>query len=289
MKRLLFLFLERITQPLRGTGLKKVPGILALYRSVFARVRPPSVTVNGCTMFLDPLDTLELATRGDAYERFIRSVFQRTIREGDTVLDLGAHIGIFTLAAARRVGQAGKVVAFEASPVNVPILQKNIAVNGFEKVATVVAGAVSDASGKSTLYLFDRYGSGQHSLYEKSAAAAVEVETYSLDDYVARHPVSKIDVMKIDIEGSEWHAWRGMQGVLAANRRMTIFTEFCPRLLTMAGVAPQDYLDAIEAAGFRIAVLDDEHRKITPSTAAHVGQEFTVAKDNLANLMCTRS
>ena len=261
---------------------------MALYNFIFPKLRPESVTIDGFTMFLDPLDSLGLATKGDEFEHFFREILYKTIKEGDVFLDLGAHIGYYTLLAARLVGSKGKVFAFEASPVNAPVLQKNVHVNGFDANTVVVPKAVSNVTGKGFLYLFDRYGSMGHSMYETDGNSKVDIETVSLDDFFASHPTRKIDIMKIDVEGSEWNALQGMMRTLEASPNITIFTEYYPRLIAASGVQPSAYLYALEGLGFKFRLFDDKKKELVHVTAEEVEREFTVEKDNLANLMCSR-
>lgn len=277
IKEVSFGILETVTKPLRGSGLRRIPAVAWLHTKVFKKLRPETAKVGDYTFSLDPLDSLGLL-KGEGYEPFFHSVFEGAVRPTDIVCDLGANIGYYTLIKAK------KIYAFEASPVNIPILKKNVEQNHVD--AEVVPKAVTDKSGMATFYLFDRYGSGQHGLNDKQGEA-ISVETVSLDEFFPSG--TKIDVIKMDIEGSEFNAWKGMQRLITENHDIKIFTEFCPRLLTLAGADPKDYLYDLERKGFRLRLLDEDRQKILEYSAKELGEMYTVEKDNLANILCSRT
>lgn len=125
------------------------------------------------------------------------------VRRGATVFDVGAHIGYYTLLFSRLAGPGGRVVAFEPSPRNLPVLRWHVARNGCANVR-VEAAAVSAETG-SARFTADT-GSGTGRLAE---SGTVEVRTIRLDDYVdAGGPMP--DVLKIDVEGAELDVLLGL-------------------------------------------------------------------------------
>lgn len=198
---------------------------------------------------------------GDRYEPATTRLVTRLVRPGHVVVDVGAHVGYFTLLAAKLTGPQGRVFAFEAAPENFALLNDNLQLNGYRQV-TVVHGAVGDSDGPRQLYL-SRLDNGFHSLFklnlpEPSAPAPVTVPGVTLDAYFASRGWPKIDVMKMDIEGGELAAFRGMQELLRRSPALTLVIEFCPWILRTLGTDPADFLTQLQAMGFRLSVVQPD-------------------------------
>jgi FkbM family methyltransferase len=187
------------------------------------------------------------------WESATTKLFKKLVKEGDTIIDLGANIGYFTLLAARLVGEKGRVYSFEPEPKNFKYLKKNIELNGYKNVFPQNK-AVSDKNGKIKLYIC-HYDSGHHTINQhkgidsckpdfKDKEEFVEIETVRLDDFLEGRE-QKVDVMKIDIEGAEMLALSGMDKTIKQNKTLKIFVEFFPLLLKEMGVVPEDFLRKI--------------------------------------------
>src|SRR5579859_5276677 len=114
------------------------------FRRIYARYGYPA-HINGELFRLD----YEYGARYDRrdnriYEPTFYGPFVSLIREGMTVYDIGAHIGLFSLGAAARVGRSGKVVAFEPAPETIAMLRRHVVFNCLESVVDVVPAVVSD-------------------------------------------------------------------------------------------------------------------------------------------------
>ncbi|MFQ5574888.1 MAG: FkbM family methyltransferase [Terriglobia bacterium] len=158
-------------------------------------------------MYLDSKDSLRLSLNG-IYEPLETELVQKEVVEGNVVLDLGAHIGYYTLIFARLVGSQGKVFAFEPGPDNFALLEKNVQVNRYRNV-TLVQRAVSEAAGRVRLYL-NEGNTADHRMYDsRDGRKHIEVETVRVDDYFAEYE-GKIDFIKMDIQGAEGAALSGM-------------------------------------------------------------------------------
>ena len=145
--------------------------------------------------------------RDQPYEQFFG------VPQGGIVVDIGAHIGIFTIKAAKAAGEKGLVVAIEPEPSNIALLLNNIAVNEITNVI-VVAKAASSYKGKPKLYL--SHSSGGHSLVN-SLDNYIEVETDSLDNIMSELGLPRVDFVKIDAEGSELEVLKGAEKLLASH------------------------------------------------------------------------
>jgi FkbM family methyltransferase len=146
-----------------------------------------------------------------SYEREQTRFFRDRVRPGMTVLDVGAHVGYYTLLSARLVGTSGRVVAFEPQPRNCAFLRGHVTANGLANVR-VEEAAVADASGFAPFQAGTGTGTGH--LAESGSLA---VRTIRLDEFCRDHEVSPA-VMKIDVEGAELSVLSGAAATIARTR-----------------------------------------------------------------------
>lgn len=216
-------------------------------------------------------------------------VFKRVVKAGDTVLDLGANLGYYTLLAARLVGATGRVVAVEPEPRNYRYLVENIRLNDYAQVEPHQM-AVSDVSGSTILYL-DEHDSGGHSLRESAGSAAgvasTAVRCVALDEFL---PVgTRVDVVKMDVEGYEPRVLTGMERLLKENDRMVLFIEFFPRLIRDAGSSPEDFIREMTGRlGLGLVAVDDDWRAPRSLAIGSVEQLMEFVGDGIVNLVATR-
>ncbi len=126
----------------------------------------------------------------------------------DTVVDIGAQIGIFTTYAARAAAR-GRVISFEPHPDNFRLLDQNRLQNAFDHVA-VLNRAVAATAGRHEFFA-SAFNTGGHSLYPRAAGASrFEVETVRLEDVLDERGIDAVDYLKIDCEGAEVEILHGM-------------------------------------------------------------------------------
>lgn len=222
-----------------------------------------------------------LAFRGPLEPGLLR-LFRSLIQPGMVVVDVGAHIGTYTLEAARLLAGHGKVYSFEPTPRTFAILRDNVQVNGFLESGNVVLcqAAVADRKGLATLGVYPE-NSGHNTLFAGSdCPASVEVPTIALDEALAAE--THVDVVKIDAEGAEPLILRGMGRILTDNPGIRILMEFAPVHLKRAGFDPGAFVEEIQSMGFSIARVHDV-----------TGERLPVAKEELvqahsANLWLAR-
>lgn len=126
---------------------------------------------------------------------------QPAIRPTDTVLDVGAHIGVFALWAARQAPH-GRILAYEASRENFNLLQENIALNQVSNLAAENL-AVFDRPGQYTFYQPDGNGA-LGSLMQDRGARSETVSATTLEEIIETHRLTQIDFFKLDVEGAEY-------------------------------------------------------------------------------------
>ncbi len=161
------------------------------------------------------------------------SLFASQLQPGMTVLDVGAHVGYYTLLAARIVGAEGRVIAVEADVDNAALLRANVARNHGGKVE-IVDAAAWDRTGKVTLRR-NPQNTGDHRVVgEPAGTEGIEVDSIALDDWLGDDPVHAV---KVDAQGSDHIAIKGME---RAVRRWNpiVFAEFYPEGIEELGRDP---------------------------------------------------
>ena len=241
------------------------------------------VVIDKHQLFLDADDSMRLSTRG-YYEPFITKIVKKTVKEGEVVLDIGAHIGYYTLLFARLVGKKGKVYAFEPDPKNFALLKRNVEANGYNNVV-LEQKAVSDKGGKVMLHLGER--SAHHSILKNkySGDRSVEVESVRLDDYIK----SRVDFIKIDVEGAEYFAFKGMQSVLRKNKGLMMITEMVPLFLKNLHIRPESFVGLLRQHGLHLYLINEEKKQLLPFEPEKALKSYNPDRKVNLNLFCSKS
>jgi FkbM family methyltransferase len=193
------------------------------------------------------------------YEPAVTAALTRLATPGDMCADLGAHIGYFTLLMAKLSGPEGRVFSFEASPENARMVRRNVRINRLGDRVTVEEAAVMGQTSQAVPVFAGRAGgSMEWTTDEKFAsrddpghpnrAPALEIRGVALDDYF--EPGSRLDLVKMDIEGAESQAVPGMVRVLR-EARPTIVLEFHREVGWPA-------IPALAEAGYAFSSLEGE-------------------------------
>jgi FkbM family methyltransferase len=236
-------------------------------------------------MRLDANDRAELSING-IYEPLTTELVRAELAAGNVVLDVGANIGYYTLIFARGVGPEGRVFAFEPEPGNFALLQENVAANGYRNV-TLSRLAASDRAGRARLYL-DPVNAGDCRIYDsRDNRPSVEIETVRLDDVFEASP-ERIDLIKMDIQGAEAAALRGMRRLLERHRQVRLVLEFWPYGLQLFGADPEEFLETLCEAGFALWNLNERRGELSRTGVAELLAEYPPAFDSATNLLCAR-
>lgn len=199
------------------------------------------------------------------YEPHVTTFLKQQLREGMTFVDVGANIGYFTLLAATRVGKSGKVVAVECNPRNCELIYMSLHRRGFDDVL-VYPFAVSD--GQRLMSLTAGFSNGVVSELTPNDAESVIVPAVTLDALLGHQ--GRIDILKMDIEGCEGKAWRGMQDIVRRDHPI-ILTEFFPALLKQySDVEAEEFLHAIFAAGYTATIMSPEETESPAASSADI-------------------
>ena len=181
-----------------------------------------------------------------------RSVMLGRIQPGDTILDVGAHIGYYTLLFAKRAGAAGRVFAFEPSTRTYEQLLENLSLNDLDNISTVKAAA-SERAGIATINLAAGANTGSTSLHFDAGAVGSEpVETVAIDDYLRQHAIDEVNMIKVDVEGHELQVLMGLRRTLSApaDRAPELFVEVNENTLRSAGTSVAAIFDELASAGY---------------------------------------
>jgi FkbM family methyltransferase len=145
------------------------------------------------------------------YEPEICALIQSRLRGGETVLDIGANIGYFTLLMARRVGPSGRVIAFEPVPSVYGVLNENLRLNGCDW-ALAECMAVAEVEGEGTMLV--EANNPLSFTGQLSECGDMTVPLVTIDRYMERSGLEKLDFAKIDVEGAETRVLQGMTSTL---------------------------------------------------------------------------
>ncbi|MBA2383121.1 MAG: FkbM family methyltransferase [Actinobacteria bacterium] len=213
----------------------------------------------------------ELAEQGR--ERTFVELLANDIPRGGVVLEGGAHLGFITVHAARAVGPEGRVIAFEPNGSVHNVLRANLEENGVAERVDIVPFALGERTGKARFYAS---GDTSSLFGPSSAAATVEVDVVRGDEAVS----GPVDLVKLDVEGAEVAALRGMEGLLANGGPRALFVECHPKLLDQAGSSRDELLAWLRGAGYEVAWIDEPSRRLAPLSEPWSG--------DYVNLRCLR-
>lgn len=188
-----------------------------------------------------------------ALANFLRSF----LRPGMTYVDAGANLGEFVVRAARRVGPRGRVYALEAAPGTFANLQYNIALNRLRQVRPMCV-AVADSDAPQQFYPGPGPDSGSSSLYPSDGAGpAVTVPGLTLDTLAEREGLQSVDLIKLDVEGAELAAFRGMTKLLSRRPSPVVVFEFHPEIAHRQGWSLDALRSFLRPLGYQIRWLRD--------------------------------
>jgi len=186
-----------------------------------------------------------------------RHVFVSHLREGMTVMDVGANLGLYSLLISRAVGPSGKVYAFEPVPEIFARLKEHIALNNATNVIPVPI-ALSDEKGTVKMSVA---GCGS-SFFRHLSGEFVEVQVERLDDFVEREGIEKVDAIKIDVEGAELRVIRGADKTIRRDKPI-LMVEIQAATLQAAGTTPEELFKTIVGYGYNAFVI--RHGKAIPT------------------------
>jgi len=189
------------------------------------------------------------------YEPQETLLLESLLDPGDAFVDVGAHWGYFSLLAAGRVGPAGRVLSVEADPRIHAILARNRALNPGLRHWDTVHVAAAEGAGEVELEGFpeqgDNWGISRIGARLSDGAPRFRVQTASVDGLLSEHGLGEVALLKMDIEGAEWLALRGMDGGLRAGRYRRLLLELHPEGVAGLGGSLEALTRMLRDAGYR--------------------------------------
>lgn len=254
--------------------------------------RPSSLTVHGKKLFIhQKQDTLSSSLYYyNKHEPFETSLFQNLINKGNIVVDIGAHIGYYSLLASTLVGKTGKVFAFEPDPSNLRLLHQNVTSNKLTNVR-VIDKAVTNSCKQLKFYISgDNKGDNRLFPY-KHLDKSISIESITLDSHFPKSN-NHIDFIKIDIQGAEVKALLGMPKILKNNPNIILMLEFWPYGFAQNSTSAVQLLDILS---FNHFLLYDLGRNEDKQTLKSITSDFLLSHYNpknlkaMTNILCVRN
>lgn len=165
-------------------------------------------------------------------------------QDDDIILDVGANIGWYSLLLASKIPHQVSIYAFEPEPENFRCLEYNLEKNHISAVQAYQQG-ISDKEETKILHLYKNSNTGRHSMLDINGADTIEVKTTSLDLFLAEKQLEakRVKLLKIDIEGFEYFAFKGAHQLLS--HLPYIMAEFSPGYMRKGGLEPAELLELL--------------------------------------------
>jgi FkbM family methyltransferase len=173
-------------------------------------------------------------------------------------------VGYFTLLGGQLVGSGGHVVSVEAHPLLADLLRRNVIINGMQGYVTTWHRAAWSEATNLKFHLRTRYSANSsvgsvevdQLAYLRDEEEVVEVEAVKLDDLLAT--ISRVDVVKVDVEGAEVRVLAGLERTLGRNPAVTIMLEWSPSQVEAVGDTPSEIIDLLAGHGFEFQLIEDD-------------------------------
>ena len=241
--------------------------------------------VRGRRLYLNRNDLIvsrEIAIHGE-YEPTETAHVLRLVGSGDTVVDVGAHIGYFTLLLSSAVGPDGRVISLEPDPENYSFLRRTVAELPDQNVELHhVAAWKRD---EDLPWHRSEENTGDHSLLgstDRSTTATVEAR--SLDSLIPSG--TAIDFMKVDVQGVEGAVLDGMERIMRESPPRVLLLEFMPSELITAGYDPEELFGRLLQTGYTIRMISHYYNIDETITSYAPIREHCVEDWKFVNLLC---
>lgn len=218
-------------------------------------IKDIQVLVYGCKFRL--IDSESLSIILPRYEKltikFLINLLRDLGNEKIIFVDVGAHIGKYTILMAKLIGKKGIIIAVEPHPENYAILVENINLNGLRNVITLPVGLWS-SEGEMKLFIYHRHG--WHSFVKDHGLGSIHVKTKTLDSIIEELQITGRLIIKIDVEGAELEVFKGSIKTLQVYRPIII-----------CEIKEENYFatkNLTETLNYRITRIEEENYSLQP-------------------------
>ena len=210
------------------------------------------------------------------YESAEVNLMKRFLSRDQTIIDVGANVGYLTRFFARSTGPGGRVFAFEPNPLVFPLLQRNV--SQFKQVSVYNIG-LSIAAAELPLFFagsdhsvasFAREYPLTHVFYQRNSCLdSIGAKLAAGDEFLAKIDISRIDILKIDVEGWELNVLNGLERTIGASPSPIIFCEFNPSAQECAGRRKTELLNWFLDRRFQIAYASNHDLPPIPQSSVN--------------------
>jgi len=215
----------------------------------------------------------------DAFEI---ALLKKHIKPGQTILDVGANIGFYAKILSQLTGPNGNVHCFEPDATNFQHLKVETA--GLTNIV-INNKAVGPKTEKIKIYTSKNLNVDHRTYKPEEYDREIEIDAISMEDYFDVNV--KVDFIKIDIQGFEMEAMKGMHTLLKANHHIKMISEFWPYGLRKAGSSVSDYYNFLKNMNFNIELLKED--KLEPLSLEKVQQLEPLGEEHYFNIFVYRN
>lgn len=190
--------------------------------------------------------TIFLWDHDETATAFVRS----HLRAGDIFVDVGANVGYFSLMASRIVGPTGRVISVEPNPATLARLSRTVAENSISNITLCNVG-LGDTSAKAELFTCTSEGNDTASMLPSGNDQSITVDVLPLDQLVEQLGLTRVDYLKIDVDGFEHKVFAGAAKLMASGKLRYLQCEFSDIHLRIVGSSPEKLHDTITSYGYR--------------------------------------
>ena len=186
-------------------------------------------------------------------DKFEIEILKKNIKQGDTIIDIGANIGFYTKILSELVGEKGKVHAFEPDRIN---YQRLLSYSAGLKNVELNNKAIGPKTEKLKIYTSKMLNVDHRTYKPEEYEEEIEIDAVNLDEYLSGK--GKVDIIKMDIQGFEMSAIKGMEQTLKANQNIKLITEFWPHGLKLTGSSGKEYFNYLVNLGFSCYLMEND-------------------------------
>ncbi|MCB1702033.1 MAG: FkbM family methyltransferase [Pseudomonadales bacterium] len=206
------------------------------------------------------------------WEPYETTLVLASLQAGDVFLDVGANIGYYSVLAASRVGVEGAVLAFEPDPGNFRLLAENLQLNDCAGVVTAFEAGLADKTRPGQLYLSED-NAGDHQIFAAAAGRReLPITLYHGADFL-RARLSRLDLLKVDVQGAEYAVMSGLIPLLLDLPRLPrIILELTPLSLRQAGSSGRALIELLATLGQPLWIIDHIEHRLAACTREELAQ-----------------